>query len=162
VVSGWFDHNPLDFSTLTPLHAIQHVLVPSSPAHLLNLSRPNQDVLRRNTFMSYKDKTAVSQLFELLESRYALRVLWALRDGHPQTFRLLQDSVGGVTPNTLNTRLKELRAANLIEHGGNGYGLTKTGLDLLKRLNDLQAFSNKWVQAQTKAAEAATLANPAA
>lgn len=104
--------------------------------------------------MSYKDKTAVSQLFELLESRYALRVLWALKDGHPQTFRLLQDSVGGVTPNTLNTRLKELRAAGLIEHGGNGYGLTKTGLDLLKRLNDLQAFSNKWLTAQAKAGNA--------
>ena len=103
--------------------------------------------------MSNKDKNAVSQLFQLLESRYALRVLWALRDGHPQTFRLLQDSVGGVTPNTLNTRLKELRTANLIEHGGNGYGLTKTGLDLLKRLSDLQAFSNKWVAAQTKLAE---------
>ncbi|HRK37539.1 MAG TPA: helix-turn-helix domain-containing protein [Burkholderiaceae bacterium] len=105
--------------------------------------------------MSSKAKSAVSQLFDLLESRYALRVLWALRDGHPQTFRLLQDSVGGVTPNTLNTRLKELRAAGLIEHGGNGYGLTRTGLDLLKRLNDLQAFSNKWVAAQAKAAEAA-------
>ena len=105
--------------------------------------------------MSSKAKSAVSQLFDLLESRYALRVLWALKDGHPQTFRLLQDSVGGVTPNTLNTRLKELRAAGLIEHGGNGYGLTRTGLDLLKRLNDLQAFSNKWGAAQAKAAEVA-------
>jgi DNA-binding HxlR family transcriptional regulator len=104
--------------------------------------------------MSSKDNAAVSQLFDLLESRYALRVLWALRDGHTQTFRLLQDSVGGVTPNTLNTRLKELRAADLIDHGGNGYGLTKTGLDLLKRLNDLQAFSNKWVAARAKAAAA--------
>lgn len=102
--------------------------------------------------MSSKDNAAVSQLFDLLESRYALRVLWALRDGHTQTFRLLQDSVGGVTPNTLNTRLKELRAANLINHGTGGYGLTPTGLDLLKRLSDLQAFSNKWVAAQAKAA----------
>lgn len=100
--------------------------------------------------MSSKTKSAVSQLFDLLESRYALRVLWALKDGHPQTFRLLQDSVGGVTPNTLNTRLKELRAAGLIDHGGSGYSLTKVGLDLLKRLNDLQAFSNKWVAAQAK------------
>ncbi len=103
--------------------------------------------------MSSKAKSAVSQLFDLLESRYALRVLWALKDGHPQTFRLLQDSVGGVTPNTLNTRLKELRAAGLIDHGGSGYGLTRTGLDLLKRLNDLQAFSNKWVAAQAKATD---------
>jgi DNA-binding HxlR family transcriptional regulator len=98
--------------------------------------------------MSSKDKAAVSQLFDLLESRYALRVLWALRDGHPQTFRLLQDSVGGVTPNTLNTRLKELRGAGLIDHGGTGYVLTKAGMDLLKRLNDLQAFANKWVASQ--------------
>ena len=112
--------------------------------------------------MSSKDNTAVSQLFDLLESRYALRVLWALRDGHPQTFRLLQDSVGGVTPNTLNTRLKELRAADLIDHGGNGYGLTKTGLDLLKRLSDLQAFSNKWVAAQARMKAAnSTVTSPA-
>ena len=103
--------------------------------------------------MSSKENVAIFQLFERLECRYALRVLWALRDGHPQTFRLLQDSVAGVTPNTLNTRPKELRAAGLIDHGGSGYGLTRTGMDLLKRLNDLQAFSNKWVAAQAKAAE---------
>lgn len=59
--------------------------------------------------MSSKENAAINQLFEKLECRYALRVLWALRDGHPQTFRLLQDSVGGITPNTLNTRIKELR-----------------------------------------------------
>jgi hypothetical protein len=34
--------------------------------------------------MSAKENAAVGQLFELLESRYALRVLWALKDGHPQ------------------------------------------------------------------------------
>ncbi|HRM64922.1 MAG TPA: transcriptional regulator, partial [Acidovorax temperans] len=50
--------------------------------------------------MSSKENAAIHQLFERLECRYALRVLWALRDGHPQTFRLLQDSVGGITPNT--------------------------------------------------------------
>ena len=48
--------------------------------------------------MSTKENAAVSQLLALLEARYALRVLWALRDGHAQTFRLLQDSVGGITP----------------------------------------------------------------
>jgi DNA-binding HxlR family transcriptional regulator len=39
--------------------------------------------------MSSKETAAVSQLLSLLESRYAMRVLWALKDGHPQTFRLL-------------------------------------------------------------------------
>ncbi|MFM9879949.1 MAG: winged helix-turn-helix transcriptional regulator [Burkholderiaceae bacterium] len=100
--------------------------------------------------MSTKDNTAVSQLFDLLESRYALRVLWALRDGHVQTFRLLQDSVGGITPNTLNTRIKALRAAGLIDHLGQGYGVTSSGADLLKRLNDVQAFANKWSTAMAK------------
>ena len=63
--------------------------------------------------MSSKENVAIGQLLSLLESRYAIRVLWALKDGHAQTFRLLQDSVGGTTPNTLNTRVKELREAGL-------------------------------------------------
>ena len=100
--------------------------------------------------MSSKENVAVHQLLALLESRYAIRVLWALRDGHAQTFRLLQDSVGGVTPNTLNTRLKELREADLLTHGSDGYSVTPTGADLLKRLSDLQAFAGKWSFAQAK------------
>lgn len=102
--------------------------------------------------MSAKENAAVGQLLELLESRYALRVLWALKDGHPQTFRLLQDSIGGITPNTLNTRIKSLRAAGLVAHGNEGYSVTSLGGDLLKRINELQAFAGKWVMSQTKVA----------
>ena len=102
--------------------------------------------------MSTKDNAAVQQLLGVLESRYAIRVLWALKDGHPQTFRLLQDSVGLITPNTLNTRIKELRAAGLMTHGDDGYTVTTMGADLLKRLNDLHAFSTKWGAAQAKKA----------
>ena len=76
--------------------------------------------------MSSKENAAIHQLLALLEARYAIRVLWALRDGHPQTFRLLQDSVGGITPNTLNTRIKELREAGLMQHNGDGYSVTPT------------------------------------
>ena len=106
--------------------------------------------------MSAKENAAVSLLLELLESRYALRVLWALKDGHPQTFRLLQDSIGNITPNTLNTRIKELRAAGLLGHGEKGYTVTPLGADLLKRLNDLQAFAGKWAVSQTKASAEAS------
>lgn len=102
--------------------------------------------------MRAKHNTATTQLFDLLESRYAMRVIWALSDGHPQTFRLLQDSVGGVTPNTLNTRLKELRAARLVDHGGDGYRLTHLGADLARRMHDVQQFAGKWSQAQARAA----------
>ena len=100
--------------------------------------------------MSSKENAAIYLLFEKLECRYALRVLWALRDGHPQTFRLLQDSVGGITPNTLNTRIKELREAGLLDHGSDGYTVTPTGQDLLKRLSDVQAFATRWSAARAK------------
>ena len=100
--------------------------------------------------MSSKENAATGQLLALLEARYAIRVLWALRDGHPQTFRLLQDSVGGITPNTLNTRIKELREAGFLDHGSDGYIVTPSGQDLLKRLSDLQAFATRWVAARAK------------
>ena len=104
--------------------------------------------------MSAKETAAVGQLLELLESRYALRVLWALKDGHPQTFRLLQDSIGSITPNTLNTRIKELRAAGLMTHGTSGYTLTTLGADLLKRMSELPAFAGKWLNSLTKVSTA--------
>lgn len=100
--------------------------------------------------MSSKENAAISQLLGLLESRYAIRVLWALKDGHAQTFRLLQDSVGGITPNTLNTRIKELREAGLVNHGSDGYIVTPSGSDLLKRMNELPAFAAKWVTNQAR------------
>ncbi|MBC7706823.1 MAG: helix-turn-helix transcriptional regulator [Rhodoferax sp.] len=100
--------------------------------------------------MSSKETAAVSQLLSLLESRYAMRVLWALKDGHPQTFRLLQDSVGGITPNTLNTRIKELRAAGLMGHGDDGYIVTAAGADLLKRMNEMSTFASRWAATLAK------------
>ena len=103
--------------------------------------------------ISAKESAATGQLFALLEARYAIRVLWALKDGHSQTFRLLQDSVGGITPNTLNTRIKELREAGLLTHVSDGYCVTPSGADLLKRIGDVQTFATKWVSGQTKKAK---------
>jgi DNA-binding HxlR family transcriptional regulator len=100
--------------------------------------------------MSAKESAAIGQLLSLLESRYAMRVLWALKDGHAQTFRLLQDSVGGITPNTLNTRIKELREAGLLTHGSDGYCLTPAGSELVKRMGELPAFASKWAAGLTR------------
>jgi len=100
--------------------------------------------------MVARQAAAISELLSLLESRYAIRVLWALRDGHPQTFRLLQDSVGGITPNTLNTRIKELRHAGLMSHRKDGYIVTPCGADLLRRLSDLPAFASRWAASQAR------------
>ena len=94
--------------------------------------------------MSVKEDAAMAQLLGLLEARYALRVLWALRDGRSQTFRVLQESVGSITPNTLNTRLKQLRLAGLVGHVKDGYLLTTPGTDLTRRLADLPVFATRW------------------
>jgi DNA-binding HxlR family transcriptional regulator len=94
--------------------------------------------------MSAKESAAMGQLLSLLESRYAMRVVWALRDGHAQTFRLLQNSVGGITPNTLNTRIKELREAALLTHVSEGYCLTPAGAELAKRMAELPSFATRW------------------
>lgn len=106
--------------------------------------------------MNARDKPAIFQLLALLEARYAMRVLWALRDGHAQTFRLLQDSVGGVTPNTLNTRIKEMREAGLLTHGSDGYLLTPAGTDLVRRLGELPAFAQKWATGRPRKAPTTT------
>lgn len=102
--------------------------------------------------MSAKESAAVGQLMSLLESRYAMRVLWALRDGHARTFRMLQETIGGITPNTLNTRIKELRAAGLMDHGPDGYLLTGAGAELSRRLAELPTFATRWSSALARKA----------
>jgi hypothetical protein len=37
-----------------------------------------------------------------------------------------------------------------MQHNGEGYSVTASGADLLKRLGDLQPFAAKWVAAQAK------------
>jgi DNA-binding HxlR family transcriptional regulator len=118
--------------------------------HLKKSLQASHSRLKETKIMSNKENPAIGPLLSLLESRYAIRVLWALKDGHPQTFRLLQDSVGGITPNTLNTRIKELREAGLLDHGSDGYIVTALGADLLKRMGDLSAFAAKWAASQAK------------
>jgi DNA-binding HxlR family transcriptional regulator len=88
----------------------------------------------------------VMALLDLLGRRGTLRLLWELRDGHPQGFRLLRDSAGGLSPSVLSTRLRELREAGIAEMGDGGYRLTPAGLDLLRRLQPLNRWAEGWAQ----------------
>lgn len=91
-------------------------------------------------------------LLDLLGRRGTLRLLWELRDGHPQSFRLLRASADGISPSVLNTRLKELREARLVELAETGYTLTGEGRELVKHLKPL----NRWAQAWAAPEPAAT------
>ena len=86
----------------------------------------------------------VMALLDLLGRRGTLRLLWELRDGHPQTFRLLQETAGGMSPSVLNDRLKELREAQLVELAPAGYTLSASGRELLRRLKPLNSWAENW------------------
>jgi DNA-binding HxlR family transcriptional regulator len=76
------------------------------------------------------------RVLDRLGRRWALRVLWELRDG-PLTFRALREACDGVSPSSLNQRLRELRALGVIALGDDGYGLTPSGARLSRVLLDL-------------------------
>jgi DNA-binding HxlR family transcriptional regulator len=83
-------------------------------------------------------------LLDLLGRRGALRVLWELR-GPPLTFRALQ-ATAALSPSVLNTRLAELRDAGVVDHGGDGYGLTPSGRDLLAELAGIHRWADAWAR----------------
>lgn len=82
---------------------------------------------------------------DLLGRRGALRVLWELREGRVLTFRALQ-AAAGLPPGTLNTRLAELRAADVVAADG-GYRLSPRGADLIVALWPLLRWSEDWASA---------------
>jgi DNA-binding HxlR family transcriptional regulator len=81
---------------------------------------------------------------DFLGRRGALRVIWELRDG-PLTFRALQ-TAADMNPASLNTRIKELRALDIVDHSGDGYHLTKHGRSLMAAFEPLQAWANNWAR----------------
>jgi DNA-binding HxlR family transcriptional regulator len=86
----------------------------------------------------------VMALLDLLGRRMALRILWELsRAEAPLTFRALQDAAE-TNPALLNTRLKELRAAKLAVHRGDGYALSDDGEALVALLLPLTEWSCRW------------------
>jgi DNA-binding HxlR family transcriptional regulator len=83
-------------------------------------------------------------LLDLLGRRMTLRILWELR-GKPLTFRELQ-AAAATNPSVLNLRLKELREARLVEHGGDGYALSPLGRELLATFLPLHAWAEVWAK----------------
>jgi len=85
-------------------------------------------------------------LLDLLGRRWALRVVWELRDTR-LTFRSLADACGKVSPTVLNTRIHELREAGIVDDAADGYGLSPLGRDLVASLVPLVGWSDRWARA---------------
>lgn len=83
-------------------------------------------------------------LLDLLGRRGTLRLLWELRDARAQSFRALRASADGISPSVLNDRLRELREAQLVELGEDGYLLTPAGKALVRHLRPLGRWADDW------------------
>ena len=82
-------------------------------------------------------------LLDALGRRGALRVLWELRDRRQLTFRQLVEACES-NPGALNTRLKELRDLELVDHRAGGYLLTGHGQRAAKIVASLSRFAEGW------------------
>jgi DNA-binding HxlR family transcriptional regulator len=84
---------------------------------------------------------------DLLGRRWALRILWELRDG-PLGARELQDRCDRMSASVLYERLRELTDAGLLTRDESGaYLLSGLGADLSTALAPLNAWAGKWAAA---------------
>lgn len=85
-------------------------------------------------------------LLDLLGRRWALRILWELRQ-QPASFQALQRRCDFMSTSVLSQRLAELREAQLIEKDQAGdYVLTESGSQLLMRLDGIDEWTQDWAR----------------
>lgn len=96
-----------------------------------------------------KTGVPIMALFDLLGRSWAMGIIWHLNSG-AGTFRNLQEYCENISPTILNTRIKELTAANLIERGIEGYQLTNRGKELFNMLNPLGKWAKGWARSVTQ------------
>ena len=84
-------------------------------------------------------------LLDILGRRWALRIVWELRDARTLTSRALRTACDDASPTVLQARLTELREAGFIELvPASGYRLTETGRDLQENFLPLYRFAERW------------------
>jgi DNA-binding HxlR family transcriptional regulator len=82
--------------------------------------------------------------FDLLGRRWALSVIWELRN-EPVAFLVLQAAVEGISSSVLTNRLNELRDAGVVTTDGAGhYLLTAEGQRLREALRPLLDWAGEW------------------
>jgi DNA-binding HxlR family transcriptional regulator len=81
---------------------------------------------------------------DLFGRRWALRILWELRDG-PQGARALLTRCDGMSSSVLYQRLRELQEAGLLERDEHdAYALSRIGASLAEALEPLDGWARRW------------------
>ena len=84
---------------------------------------------------------------DLLGRRWALRILWELRDG-PLGARAIRARCDDMSASVLYARLGELTEAGLLERDlEERYRLTRLGRDLGKAITPLERWAQAWARA---------------
>ncbi len=92
-----------------------------------------------------KTGIAIMALFDLLGRSWAMGVLWQLQNG-PYTFRALQEKCESISPSILNSRIKDLREAEIAERTLDGYQLTERGYKLINLIKPFGDWSRGWAK----------------
>lgn len=88
----------------------------------------------------------IVQLIDILGKKWVLRILWEL-NASSCTFRELQSRCGDLSPTIINTRIKDLYAAQLINKSQeSGYSLSQHGYELIELFYPLNDFANRWIE----------------
>ena len=86
----------------------------------------------------------IMALLDLLGRRWALRILWELREG-ALGFRELQARCDAMSPSVLHQRLNELEAHRLAARNGEGaWTLTAQGAELVRISTPLARWAEAW------------------
>lgn len=103
----------------------------------MNIPKPGKPV------RGSKTGKPIMALFDLLGRNWSMNILWCLKE-KPMSFSELEKTCNGISPTTLNTRLKELQKTFIIEKIVGGYKLTNIGEELFDLFNPLRKWSEKW------------------
>jgi len=114
------------------------------------MKRPSRPPLPGRPVRGSQTGRPVMALLDLLGRRWALRILWELREQPAATFRELQLRCGKVSSSVLNERLRELREAGILTAGDrSGYELTDEGRRLLSALAPIDEWARSWSRRQS-------------
>ena len=112
------------------------------------MPKPASDMKKRSVRGSRTGRPIMA-LLDLLGRRWSLRIIWELREG-ALTSRGLRTACDEASPTILQTRLTELRGADLVELvPGDGYRLTGLGRELFETFMPLHHFAERWSKRAT-------------
>jgi DNA-binding HxlR family transcriptional regulator len=110
-----------------------------------------RSAMTRRSVRGSRSGRPIMALLDLLGRRWALRIIWELRDDRSLTSRALRTACDEASPTIIQARLTGLREAGLVELvPGDGYRLTGLGKDLMENFLPLHRFAERWSKASIR------------